>query len=146
MLPRAFRRAGLNTDIFDATDLAECRMYNSAAQVWTGLLKNAGEGLATPGAIVPWTVILALGQILPVVLAIYCIVRFAPVPLAISLLAIVLSMLVRCIAAFHFRQPPLAARLHPLSIALLLAIQWQSFVRRVLRRPARWRGREYAGI
>jgi hypothetical protein len=27
MLPRAFRRAGCATDLFDATDLARCRMY-----------------------------------------------------------------------------------------------------------------------
>jgi hypothetical protein len=145
-LPRAFRRAGLATDIFDATDIAECRMYHSAAQVWTGLLKNAGEGLATPPAIVPWTLILGVGQILPVLLAIFCVVRFAPMPLAISLLAIFLSVLARFIAATNFRQPPLIALLHPLSITLLLAIQWQSVLLRMLRRPTRWRGRAYGTI
>ena len=48
LLPRAFRRAGQTTDVFDATNLAECRMYRSAKEVWLGLLKNAGEGMASP--------------------------------------------------------------------------------------------------
>ena len=44
-LPRAFRAAGLKTDLFDATDLAKCRMYRNASEVWFGLAKNAGEAL-----------------------------------------------------------------------------------------------------
>ena len=47
-LPRAYRLAGLRTDVFDATELAVCRMYRSAGEVWNGLAKNAGEGLAAP--------------------------------------------------------------------------------------------------
>ena len=52
-LPRAFRAAGFKTDLFDATDLATCRMYRNAREVWYGLAKNAGEALAAPGMIVP---------------------------------------------------------------------------------------------
>ena len=54
-LPRAFRAAGLRTDLFDATDVASCRMYRNAGEVWRGLAKNATEGLAAPGKIVPAT-------------------------------------------------------------------------------------------
>src|SRR5205807_74198 len=42
-LPRAFRRAGFQTDLCDATDLATCRMYCGAGEVWHGLAKNATE-------------------------------------------------------------------------------------------------------
>ena len=45
-------------------------MYRSAAEVWNGLAKNAGEGLASPRLIVPMTVILLGGQVLPLVLII----------------------------------------------------------------------------
>ena len=35
-LPRLFREAGFRTDLADLTELASCRMYASAAQVWSG--------------------------------------------------------------------------------------------------------------
>ena len=54
-LPRAFRRAGYRTDIFDATDIARCRMYTSTKEVCNGLLKNATEGIANARLIVPFT-------------------------------------------------------------------------------------------
>ena len=67
-LPRAFRAPGFKTDLFDATDLAACRMYRTAGEVWLGLAKNAGEALAAPAMIVPMTPILLGGQVLPVIL------------------------------------------------------------------------------
>ncbi|HMP83695.1 MAG TPA: glycosyltransferase family 2 protein, partial [Verrucomicrobiota bacterium] len=51
-LPRLFRKAGFRTDLFDATDIAHCRMYQTGLEVWRGLGKNATEGLAAPGTIV----------------------------------------------------------------------------------------------
>ena len=39
-LPRAFRRAGFKTDLFDATGIAGCRMYHTAGEVWKGLLRT----------------------------------------------------------------------------------------------------------
>src|SRR5207244_4018469 len=51
-LPRAYRRRGLKTDLCDATELADCRMYRSGRELWYGLAKNAREGLAHPKAIV----------------------------------------------------------------------------------------------
>src|SRR4051794_23185480 len=64
-LPRAFRASGLRTDLCDATDVASCRMYQGARQVWNGLAKNAVEALASPALIGPATVLLLLGQVLP---------------------------------------------------------------------------------
>jgi len=43
-LPRAFRAAGFWTDLCDMTEIATCRMYRSAGEVWRGLAKNATEG------------------------------------------------------------------------------------------------------
>ena len=47
-LPRVFRSAGFRTDLFDATDIASCRMFSTGAEVWRGLARNAGEGLGSP--------------------------------------------------------------------------------------------------
>ena len=46
LLPKLFRQNGYRTDLADLTDLATCRMYRNARQVWQGLAKNATEGLA----------------------------------------------------------------------------------------------------
>jgi glycosyltransferase involved in cell wall biosynthesis len=40
-LARVFRAAGFATDLFDATCIAECRMYSTNAEVWRGLARNA---------------------------------------------------------------------------------------------------------
>ena len=70
-LPRVYRRAGHWTDIFDATDIARCRMYTSAQQVCNGLLKNATEGIANARLIVPFSILLVGGSVLPVALLAY---------------------------------------------------------------------------
>ena len=71
-LPRAFRAAGFRTDLCDLTEIATCRMYRTAGDVWRGLAKNATEGLASPGLILPATAILLGGQVLPFVLLAAC--------------------------------------------------------------------------
>ncbi len=66
-LPRAYRRAGLTTDIFDARDLATCRMYRGWSQTWAGLLKNAHEGIANPRLIVPATMLMFMNFVAPTI-------------------------------------------------------------------------------
>lgn len=145
-LPRAYRRAGLRTDLVDATDVARCRMYRGAAEVWTGLAKNATEGLAHPAAIVPWTTILLGGQVLPLVLlgaALSGIVDASPRALLLATAASLLAWLPRTLAAGAFRQSRLGALLHPIGVLLLLAIQWQALWRSLRGRPSTWKGRDY---
>ncbi|HYE17469.1 MAG TPA: glycosyltransferase family 2 protein [Tepidisphaeraceae bacterium] len=146
MLPRAYRRAGLRTDLFDATGLAECRMYAGAAQTWHGLAKNATEGMAAPAAIVPWTVLLLGGQVLPIVLLIVMATAASvppAVPLAVAGSAAVAGYAVRFAAAARFRQSWLGATAHPLGVVLLVAVQWYALARHLIGRPASWRGRLY---
>ncbi len=69
LLPQLFRRHGLRTDIADLTHLATCRMYHNASEVWQGLSKNATEGMAAPARILPFTLLLFCGQVLPLLLA-----------------------------------------------------------------------------
>jgi hypothetical protein len=136
-LSRRFRECGLRTDLFDATDTATCRMYDRAADVWSGLAKNATEGMATPRLILPVSVLLFAGQILPWLL----LIRNPSWPVV---LACVLSILPRLLGAVRFHQSLLSALVHPLGMFLFLVIQWQAFIARLLGRPAQWRGRAFS--
>ena len=142
-LPRVFRQAGFATDLFDATDIAACRMYHTNADTWRGLGKNATEGLAAPGTILPMTALLLGGQVLPFVL-----LAFAPMLSASALLltavAAVTAYLPRLLAARLFRQPLAGALLHPLGVMTLLAIQWHALVRHLAGRLSEWKGRSYS--
>jgi hypothetical protein len=142
-LPRLFRRAGLRTDLFDATDLATCRMYRTDAETWQGLGKNAVEGMAAPRTLLPFTVMLLCGQVLPLGL-LACGIVADPALLPAGLLATGLSYLPRLAAARRFHQPLLSALLHPFGVLGLLAIQWAALLRHLRGRPAVWRGRAYS--
>lgn len=153
-LPRAFRRAGIMTDLFDATDVAECRMYRSAAEVWRGLMKNAREGMASPGAIVPWTIILAMGQVLPAALTAFLLWQsltphgldaqpYGRDALTLSVAAWGLGVAVRAVSAVRYRQSWVGVVGHPAGVSLLLIIQWHSLFAGIAGSPTAWRGREY---
>jgi glycosyltransferase involved in cell wall biosynthesis len=144
-LPRAFRRAGFRTDLFDATDLATCRMYRTNAETWRGLGKNATEGLASPGTIVPMTALLLGGQVLPLVLC-ACAPMLSATGLVFAVVATALAFLPRLVATVLFRQSFGSALLHPLGVLALLAIQWHALARYFLGRPAEWKGRSYGPV
>jgi hypothetical protein len=139
-LPRAYRASGLRTDLFDATDTATCRMYRSASDLWSGLAKNATEGLAAPTLIVPVTLILFGGQVLPWILVPLA-PRLSAPERVMAALALVAAYVPRLVAVRRFRQSPLGAVLHPVGILILLAIQWYAFTRRALGYGAIWKGR-----
>jgi hypothetical protein len=158
-MPQLFRRHGYRTDIFDLTALAEVRMYDSAGAVWLGLAKNATEGIATPARIVPFTLLLMLGQILPVFMAAawtaVCMsvvivgARFdqpglAEAVSAAVIVALVASYLPRLLVVRRFKQPLVSALLHPLGVTLLLLVQWYALARQIFGRPVVWRARNYS--
>ncbi|MDB5309661.1 MAG: glycosyl transferase [Gemmataceae bacterium] len=141
-LPRAYRRAGLSTDICDATDLAVCRMYRSASEVWFGLAKNAREGMAATSQIGFWTVILLCGQVLPLILLL-CPLLVWVGGLPAVLAAIALIYVVRAHVAIRFRQSALGELLHPIGVLILIGIQWYAIYRAVAGRPVGWKGRTH---
>src|SRR4051794_19122601 len=147
-LPRAFRAAGFKTDLFDATDIATCRMYRNAREVWSGLAKNAGEALAAPGMIVPMSLILIGGQVVPPVLLLLSLSGWAVptrsgLPTALALLAVAAAYYPRIAGIVRFHQSLLGSLLHPLAMAILVAIQWFAFFRNALGRPSTWKGRPH---
>ena len=147
-LPRAFRRVGLRTDIFDATDIASCRMYTRSLDVWKGLSKNATEGIGSPATIVPFTILLAGGQMLPWVLVAWGLATgwqgWPAWTVAAAVVAVALSSLPRILAAGRFRQSVTSVLAHPLGILVFLAIQWVALGRRLLGLQTSWRGRSLA--
>jgi len=141
-LPRAFQAAGLRTDLFDATDLAHCRMYHSAAEVWRGFAQNAHQGLARPVLILPATVLLGGGQIVPFVLLTHALWGPAdPVVFGLGLLGSAAAYVPRLIGVRRFRQSWTGALLHPCGVFIVLLIQWYALIRRALCPPAAWKGR-----
>lgn len=143
-LPRAYRRAGYMTDLFDAVDVARCRMYRGLGELWRGLAKNAIEGLGAPGAIGWWTAMLlgaGVGPMLLVGLAVgsgegslhqaaWCAVGFMYLP--------------RWLLAVRLGQSWLGAMGHPVGLVMLTAIQWHGLIRHVRGIGPSWKGREYA--
>jgi hypothetical protein len=144
-LPRAFRRAGIMTDLFDATDMATCRMYHSAGELWRGFSKNAHEGMATLSALPVWSFLLLGGQVLPLVLLPIGILAQLPTGwLVAATITVTLSYATRLVLARRFEQSWLGAAMHPLGIVILVALQWSALVNRRRGRPAVWRARAYS--
>lgn len=146
-LPRAFRAAGVMTDMFDASDVATCRMYRGFGESWRGFAKNATEGMAGPIGIWVWTALLGFGHVLPWVwLFVWLSGGMAGLSQWTQIAALVscfLAFTASVITAAWFRQGVLAALLRPFGVTVMLAIQWYAWVRQRLGRPVGWRGRAY---
>ncbi len=155
-LPRLLREHGYRTCLVDLTHLASCRMYHSAAETWKGLAKNATEGMAAPRRIVPMTLLLGLGQVLPLLLlyaawqqTVLIVPFLGPafrtgmVWVWVALGAVVFSYGPRAINAARYRQSWLGVLLHPVSVAALLLLQWTALLRKLSHRPATWKNRAY---
>ncbi|MBL8870176.1 MAG: hypothetical protein JNK90_10315 [Planctomycetaceae bacterium] len=141
-LPKLFRTANLSTDLFDATDIADCRMYRGYQQVTRGLLKNATEGIANKVLLLPFTILLGGAFVAPTILLVLSFVLKWPLWLSIILgSATFLSFVPRWMAAHRFRQAWLGVCLHPLSVAWFLLLQWRAWIEGMLGRRVAWRGR-----
>ena len=143
LLPQLFRRHGIQTQVYDLTVDAVCRMYRDAGEVWRGLSKNATEGMASPSRIWVFTALLLAGQVLPLPLVLWAILAEDEVALSRGLLALVLCYAIRVVSAFRFRQSWLGVLLHPFGILVTLVLQWQSLLRKLTGKQATWKQREY---
>ena len=141
LLPRLFREKGFATGIFDLTQFARCRMYRNAGEVWRGLGKNATEGLAAPMRIVPFSILLFFGQVAPILWCLQACLQQEP--LLLPILALGSGYCIRLLSAWRYRQSVLGALLHPVSIAVLLVLQWWSLGRKLMGWQAIWKQRAY---
>lgn len=141
-LPRNVRRAGHHTDLYDGSDSVRCRMYRSAGETWRGFTKNAYEGLGSPLVFLVFLVLEVGGILWPWV--------WLPIalwngnagtgPLVLAGWAIAAQLAQRVILAWRFGQPWEAVAMHPVTVVLLVAIQWTSWWLHLTGRRA-WKGR-----
>lgn len=142
MMPRAVRRAGLSTDLFDGSDLCAVRMYTGFGQTWRGFAKNAYEGLGSITMLLFMTVMHLGAHLLP-----WGVLAAGALGAEVSRLswwlaggAVAVQVVQRTALALRFGQNPLVIVLHPLSLVLLTAIQWRSWWLHVRKRRS-WKGR-----
>jgi hypothetical protein len=140
-LPRVYRQAGLPTDVVDGTEIAECRMYRTAGEVICGVLKNAVEGIASPKLILPFSILLLGGSVLPVITLVWSIVVHEPIAIVLSALGVMLGHAPRAIAAIRLRQPLVGVLFHSLATLIFVALQWVALLNHLLGRKFAWRGR-----
>jgi len=138
-LARAFRRAGKLTDLFDATAVATCRMYSGAGEVWRGFAKNAHEGLASPKSVIPFSILLFCGQVLPLLCLLFG--NLDNLSARWAFMSLTLGVAARGALAFRFKQPLVGALLQPLAVGFLLLNQWYGALRFLVGKPVGWRGR-----
>lgn len=141
-LPRAVRRAGFRTDLFDGTDLAWCRMYRGGAAAWRGFAKNAFEGVGSVPLLAVMTVVHLLGHVLPWAYLALAVVNGGDDRVAVGLagLAVVCSLVQRGALADRFLQSPVGAALHPVGVVAMTLVQWHSLYLTITGKRA-WRGR-----
>ncbi len=140
-LPKAYRQAGLSTDVVDGTEIAMCRMYQGTAEVIRGVLKNADEGLANPKAIVPFSVLLLGSTLLPVVVFFGAWKQQQWLAMVIATLAIVVVLVPRVLATRDLRQSWVSAVLHIPAIIGFVLLQWFALVLSLLGRKVKWKNR-----
>lgn len=142
-LPRNLRRAGFHTDLYDGSDCVSCRMYSSAGETWRGFTKNAYEGLGSPVVLLVFTLLEGAGILLPWFWLPLMIARGeTPLgPTVLAAFAVTAQIVQRVLLARRFKQPIECVLLHPLTILLLLAIQWRSYWLHLTKQRA-WRGRK----
>jgi hypothetical protein len=140
-MPRAARKAGYRTDLFDGTALARVRMYRGMAATCRGFAKNAYEGLGSLGLLVFLTAIHVLGHLLPWIVApILMAAGGDRLALLLAGLAIACHLVQRGLLAARFGLPLATALVHPLGVAAMVLVQWESYrLDRLGRRS--WRGR-----
>jgi glycosyltransferase involved in cell wall biosynthesis len=141
-MPRAFRRAGFRTDLFDGTDLVQCRMYRGLGQVWRGFAKNAYEGLGSPVLLLFVTLLHGCAVLLPwltLALGLAGVAMATWVPW-VAALTIVAGFAQRIVLARRFAHAWASVALHPVGILMLTVIQWHSLWLHLTGRRA-WKGR-----
>lgn len=145
-LVKAVKRAGGRAMVMNGIDAVECRMYRGLGEAFRGFSKNlfAGLGYNAPGLLMICAAMFAC-FVAPNLFALAALVRgewslaFFWLPLAQSLLAILMRVLI----AIKFRLNALYAVLHSLSVAMFIAIAFNSMRWIFFGGGAEWKGRRY---
>jgi chlorobactene glucosyltransferase len=145
-LARRVKAAGHSVRLFDGTALISCRMYEGGRAVWNGFTRNAYEGLGSPVALMVMALLQSTLFLLPFAFLLLALLQAVhnPFPLWgwLCALQVGLILLIRSLQARRFGHLG-SVCLHPLSIAMLIAIQWASFLKTLRKSRTVWKGRTY---
>ncbi len=142
-LCRRAKEAGRRVVFADGFDIATCRMYGSAGELWQGFSKNLYEGIGEhPLALAGVVAIYSTAFIAPYVGLGAALVGWTWL-LAPALVGVCANVLLRAALAWRFRQPWEGILLHPVGVLALLAIAVNSF-RWHLGDTIVWAGRTYS--
>ncbi len=99
--------------------------------------------MAAPAAIIPWTLLLLGGQVLPIFWTVWLVLTgsLAGVTATAVVAAAVVAYSTRFTVTWRFRQSWWGAVLHPLGVLIVMAIQWYALVRSLAGKPVAWKGR-----
>ena len=140
---RACKRAGLRVVFADGHELARCRMYRSAREVWDGFAKNLYEGLGERPSSLALAIALHLWAfVVPWVVLLGCGIAQLEVPYGAAI-GVCANVLQRGWLVVRHRLPMEGVVLQPLAIIALSALAIESW-RRSTRGRISWRGRVYA--
>jgi chlorobactene glucosyltransferase len=144
-LARRVKQLGGTLRLTDASRSISCRMYRGARQVWAGFTRNAYEGLGSMGALVTMTLLNTVLFVAPIVFCLYGLLAGHGTYsvwfwLACAQVAMILAMRVAQARRFGHME---AVLLHPISVIVMLAIQWTSWFRHVTHARTSWKDRSY---
>lgn len=140
-LPAAFRQRGFLTDCFDASDIANVRMYTNRREVVNGLLKNADEGIAKMPQLLIFSILLLGAAVLPFVSLAVNLLTVNTLGATISALACVLALAPRAIISLRIPMSMAGVLLHPIAVLWFVIIQWRAYLRKLRGKSIAWRGR-----
>ena len=141
-LCRLVKTSGGRVVFADGHHMAECRMYDSAKEVWEGFSKNLFEGIG--GRFIALVFVFALyGVTFVLPYAALIASLFVPQLLAPAAAGVGANLAVRLLLALRHKQPLEGVLLHPVSIFGFFAIAWNSYRWNVAGKIT-WAGRVYA--
>ncbi|HLH81580.1 MAG TPA: glycosyltransferase family 2 protein [Chthonomonas sp.] len=146
-LARRVKAAGYTVRLCDASHLISCRMYEGGRALWRGFTRNAYEGVGSLPALLIMTGLQLSLFLLPFLFLLDAVAqamtkRIFPLWGWLVCLQVALILSLRWMQATRFGHRK-AVWLHPLSILLLVAVQWASWWRHLHGIPTQWRGRVY---
>ena len=146
MLARRMKAAGFAVGVFDAGDIARCRMYAGFVAAWRGFSRNAYEALGSPGALAAMIGLNAAFFVLPFVALPWTLVSIGLGPAAGAwAAAAALASGLRALVALRFGVPASTILTTPLAVTLLIGLQLHSFFNHCTGRSIVWRARAYPG-
>lgn len=137
MLARALLKSGFKGGVAEASQVAQCKMYDSNRQLFLGYQKSLHKAFGSIlGAVVAITLLVSTG-IIPIIGSLY--------GSELALLSFFLVFVSRIFSSLRTGGIPNTALLHPLAISLLVFLIFYSWYGK-LTKTLSWRGRSIVNV